>query len=309
MKALVVLNPAAGQEAYESVRRTLGGAFKTSQIRYVVHETVKGDKPGEIVQARLPEGFDLVVAAGGDGTVSDVIDGLVGSSIPLGIIPTGTGNLIARELGIPTEVQEAIELIAGVHRTRHIDAMRIGERVFLLNVSVGVSASVIGGTTAKYKNRFGRIAYLWTFIPKLFTLKPRRLVVAVDGVAHEYHAIEVAIMNCGILAKMLYPKGPDIRIDDGHLDVLVLGVRTLRDYPRYLFGIITGRPGELLSRFIEAERDISIQSNVPLAVQADGDIIGTTPIEVELLPGAVCVFVPEEAGIDPARAPDRKAVL
>jgi diacylglycerol kinase (ATP) len=260
MKALVVLNPAAGKETYESVRRALGGVFKTSQSRYVVHETVKGDKPGEIVRARLQEGFDLVVAAGGDGTVSDVIDGLVGSSVPLGIIPTGTGNLIARELGIPTEVQEAIELIAGVHRSRYIDAMRIG-------------------------------------------------VVAVDGVAHEYHAIEVAIMNCGILAKMLYPKGPNIRIDDGHLDVLVLGIRTLRDYPRYLFGIFTGRPGKLLSRFIEAERDISIQSNVPLAVQADGDIIGTTPIEVELLPGAVCVFVPEEAGSGPERVPDRKAVL
>ena len=236
MKALVVLNRAAGQEAHQSVRVALGRRFGASPIRYVVHETVKDEKTGEIVRARLGDGFDLVVAAGGDGTVSDVIDGLVGTTVPLGIIPTGTGNLIARELGIPTDVDDAVALITAPHRSRSIDAMRIGERVFILNVSVGVSASVIGGTTPKYKSRFGRVAYTWTVISKLFTLRPRRLIVAVDGTAHEYHAFEVAIMNCGILAKMLYPKGPEISIDDGRLDVLVLGIRTIRDYPRYVLG-------------------------------------------------------------------------
>jgi len=294
MKAFVVLNPAAGQQATESVREALGTGFGAARIQYVVHETAKGDKLGEIVQGRLLEGFDVVVAAGGDGTVSDVLDGLVGSRVPLGIVPTGTGNLIARDLDIPTSAEDAVGLIAGAHRTRRIDAMRIGKRVFILNVSVGVSASVIRGTSAKYKNRFGRVAYVWSVISKLFTLKPRRLVVGVDGVAHEYHAIEVAIMNCGILSKMLYPKGPDVRMDDGHLDVLVLGLRTARDYPRYLFGLITARPGDLLSRFIKSERAITIQGDMPLTVQADGDIIGTTPVDVELLPGAVTVIVPED---------------
>jgi YegS/Rv2252/BmrU family lipid kinase len=294
MKAFVVLNPAAGQEIHQSVREALAEHFGPSRIEYEVHETRKGDKIGEIVRARLRDGIDLVVAAGGDGTVSDVIDGLTGSPIPLGIIPTGTGNLVARDLGIPNEIDEAVGLIAGAPRSRKIDAMRIGERVFVLNISAGYSASVISGTTQGNKHRFGRIAYVWAMVSKMFTSRPRGLVVTVDGIGHEYRAFEVAIMNCGMLAKMLYPKGPEIRIDDGRLDVFVLGMRTIRDYPRDIFGILTGRHAIRVSRYLKANRGVAIRSDVPLPVQADGDIIGTTPIEVELLPGAVTVLVPEE---------------
>jgi len=113
-------------------------------------------------------------------------------------------------------------------------------------------------------------------------------------------AIEVTIMNCGMLAKMLYPKGPDIRIDDGYLDVLIFGTKPVRDYPLYVFRLLTGRTPDILSRFIKVERCVTIRSSVPLPVQADGDMIGTTPLEVELLPGAVTVLVPEGHVIDPA---------
>lgn len=306
MKALVVLNPAAGQDTDRSVREALARHFVAPRIEYEIHETRAGDKPGEIVRARLHDGFDLAVAAGGDGTVSDVIDGLMGSAIPLGIIPTGTGNLIARELGLPDAVDDAVELIAGEPRRRKIDAMRIGQRVFVLNASVGVSASVISDTTPVSKRRFGRIAYLLSTVPKVFTLTPRRLVVTVDGRAHEYRAIEAAIMNCGMLARTLHPKGPEIRIDDGWLDVFILGTKPVLDYPRYIFAIMTGRSAGAFSRFIRAEKRVAIRSNAPLPVQADGDIIGTTPIEVELVPGAVSVLVPGDRMTDPAADPGRE---
>lgn len=309
MKAFVILNPAAGKQAHVSVREALVRRFATSHIDYEIHETLKADKPSDIVRARLRDGFDLAVAAGGDGTVSDVIDGLVGSAKPLGIIPTGTGNLIARELGIPEDVDDAVAVIASAPRSRPIDAMRIGGRMFVLNASVGISASVMGSTTRKNKNRFGRIAYVGTTILKMFTLKPRYLVVTVDGRADAYRAVEVAIMNCGMLARALYPKGPEISIDDGHLDVWILGLRTIRDYPRYIRGLMHGRPVDLLARFITAERSVTIRSSVPLPVQADGDIIGTTPVELELLPGAVTVLVPEAPATAPALSLDREALM
>jgi diacylglycerol kinase family enzyme len=113
--------------------------FPAARIDYTVHEPRKGDAFGEIVRARLGEGFDLVVAAGGDGTVSAVVDGLAGSAVPLGIIPTGTANLVARELNIPLVPREAVELIVRAPRSRTIDAMRIGTRVYVL---------VAGGTSA-----------------------------------------------------------------------------------------------------------------------------------------------------------------
>jgi YegS/Rv2252/BmrU family lipid kinase len=306
MKAFVVLNRTSGQEAHERVRGVLDSHFGASRVRYEVHETRKGERLGEIVRRRMRHGFDLAVAAGGDGTVSAVIDGIAGSPIPLGIIPTGTGNLIARELCIPQEVDDAVRLIAGAPRSRKIDVMKIGNRVFVLNASVGVSAAVIGDTTRRSKHHFGRIAYFWNTIPKMFTLKRRQLVVTADGDGQEYRAIEVAIMNCGILAKMLHPKTPEIRIDDGYLDVFILGTKPFRDFPLYIFRLLTGRTPDILSRFIKVERCVAIRSDVPLPVQADGDMVGTTPLEVELLPGAVTVLVPEEDVIVPALDSDRE---
>lgn len=309
MKALVIWNPAAGKNTHESVREALGLHFAAAHIRYELHETCKADKPRDIVRARLHGDFDLAVAVGGDGTVSDVIDGLVGTARPLGIIPTGTGNLIARELGIPDDMSAAVAVIASSPRSRKIDAMRIGRRVFVLNASVGISAAVICGTTRRDKNRFGRLAYLGTTLLKMFTSKPRYLVVAADGIAHEYCAVEVAVMNCGMLAKALYSKGPEIRIDDGHLDVWILGLKTIHDYPRYIRGLMLGRPVDLLARFIDAGKIVTIRSNTPLPVQADGDIIGTTPVDIELLPGAVTVLVPEEPVIVPAPSLDRETLM
>jgi diacylglycerol kinase (ATP) len=306
-KALIILNPAAGKNAREPVLEAMERYFTSSQINYEVHETSKDDKPGDVVRARLGDGFDLVVAAGGDGTVSAVIDGMVGSSVPLAIIPNGTGNLIARELNISLEIEAAVALIAGAHKFRKIDTMRIGKRTHILNVSVGISASVIGGTTHENKSRFGRLAYLGTAILKLFTFRNRYLRVAIDGRTKTYRAVEVMISNCDVLSKILYPMGPDVSIDDGHLDVWILSAKTLLDYPLYLFQMITRRPQKHLSHFINSEKSISIKSGVSLPVQADGDIIGTTPVEVEVRPGTLTVLVAETpvpgplADLDPNR--------
>ena len=295
MKALVILNPPAGDAAEKALREALSRHFAAAGIEYEIYETRQGDRLAAIVRRRLLDGFDLVVAAGGDGTVSAVSDGLVGSSIPLGIIPTGTGNLIARELNIPEDVDPAVALIASGPRRRNIDVMRIGQRVFVLNASVGISASVIGETTRQSKSRFGRIAYIGTGLIKVLSSRPRYLVVEVDGKAHPYRAVEVAIMNCGLLGKLLYPKGPDIRIDDGQLGVWILSMKTIWDYFRYAIGVIAGWTVNPEAHFISAERTVSIRSNRPLPVQADGDIIGTTPVDMEVLPGVLTVLVAQKA--------------
>jgi len=298
-KALVILNPAAGQIAHEAVRDALGRRLAPAGIDCEIHETQRGAAFGDVVRTRLRDGFDLVVAAGGDGTVSAVIDGLAGAEIPLGIIPTGTANLIARELNIPLGVDESAALIARAPRARRIDAMRIGNRVYVLIAGVGISASVAAGTTRRNKSRFGLIAYLGAAILRSHEFRPRHLDVTVDGTAEKHHAVEVAVANCGILAKMIFPQGPEIHVDDGHLDVWILSTKTLRDYPRYIFRIVTGRPANPRAHFIKAERSIVIGSAVPLPVQADGDIIGTTPVEIEVLPGALSVIVPERPAVEP----------
>jgi diacylglycerol kinase (ATP) len=130
-------------------------------------------------------------------------------------------------------------------------------------------------------------------VTKIFSFRSRYLTVAIDGKSQKYRAAEVTISNCDILSKILYPMGPDVSMDDGHLDVWILSAKTFLDYPRYLFEMIAHRPQKHLSHFINSEKSVSITSRVPLQVQADGDIIGTTPIKVDVLPGAVTVLVPE----------------
>jgi diacylglycerol kinase family enzyme len=299
MKALIILKPSEKPEGMQSLRDALTRHFTADRIDYEVYETRKDDRLADIVRRRLSEGFELVVAAGGDGTVSAVCDGLVGSAIPLGIIPTGTGNLLARELQIPVEPEAAIALIAGAPCTRKIDMMRIGQRTFVLNASVGISASVIGGTTSGSKSRFGRIAYFGTVLRKVISARRRKLIVAVDGKPHPYRAVEVSVMNCGLLSKLFYPGGPDIQVDDGHLGVWILSMKSWGDYVYYFSRVFTGRPVHTAAQFIRAKKTVSIRSKRPLQVQADGDIIGMTPVDVEVLPGALSVLVPARPVVGP----------
>ncbi len=291
MKALVILNSSAGKGAIDSVRQKIERRFTAANIDYEMVETGRGVELGPLVRERIDDGFDLVVAAGGDGTVSEVFDALHGRNVPLGIVPTGTGNLIARELNIPTQIDEAIDLIARRPRTMTIDAMRIGKRVYVLNAGVGINA-VVAATPRESKRRFGFLAYVATVL-KTMRVRPRHLEVTVDGTTHNFRAVEVAISNCGILAKKVYPNGPEIRVDDGHVDIWILSMKTMPDYTRYLLGLLFGRRAQ--AQFLTARQHVAITSKLPLRAQADGDVIGHTPLEAEILPGALKVLVPQQS--------------
>lgn len=293
MRALVVINPASGGNAAESLLPILNRLFGAAGIAYEILETREGAWPGAEVAARVAAGFDLAVAAGGDGTVAAVIHGLVGTPIALGIIPLGTGNQVARELGLPLDAEAAVALLAGAHRRRRIDAMRIGGRIYVLNASVGISASVVGDTTRRTKALFGRLAYVGATVLRVLQSKSRRLKIAVDGRKSRQRAVEAVVMNCGHLARMLYPREPAVCVDDGHLDVWVLRARTVFDFPGYFIDLLLRRPARPMAAHFAAVNSVVIRSKRPLPVQADGDIIGTTPVTIELLPAALTVLVPE----------------
>jgi YegS/Rv2252/BmrU family lipid kinase len=292
-KILVVLNPAAGKENTSMVRESILRSCNPEGIEVEIYETSPSEDIGAAVRTRLTDHFNAVIAAGGDGTVAAVIDGLAGSGLPLGIIPIGTGNLIARELGIPLEVRKAAALLAGGYRLKKMDAMRMGNRLYALNVSVGVTAAAVKGTTREKKRRYGLIAYFISLLSHLFTPAKGRLAVTVDGMLQTSRALEVIIFNGGFLARLLYPTRTDIRLDDGRLDVWVLNANTLLDYPRNFYELLFRRPERHRVRFIPSVKHVSIASSTRLPVQADGDIIGTLPVELDLMPGAVNVIVPE----------------
>lgn len=296
-KALVIVNPAAGPDATGELREELENHFPRAGIACEICETRPDTRIGDEVRQRVGRGIDFVVAAGGDGTVAAAIDGLVGHATPLGIVPMGTGNLVARELGIPIAIADAVAMIAGAPQRRRIDALRIGGRLFVLNASVGISAAIMGHTTRGEKQFLGPMAYISTGIWRAPRYKPRRVDLMIDGVQYSFMAMDVAVLNCGILTRTIYPKGADVRVDDGHLDVLVLRVRGVMDCPRYFLDLLLRRPAAPLAFYFRAEKKVIIRCQTPQDVQADGDIIGETPVEIDVLPAAVTLLVPDRSPI------------
>ena len=295
-KAFVVLNPVAGQCDVDVVRQTLEQHFAKTNWTYEVYETTGQERVAEIVHAALERGFELFVAAGGDGTVSGVAGGIVHTAVPMGIIPVGTTNALARELDIPLELDGALSLLMGDHAITNMDAMRIRDQFFVLNIGIGISALMMRDTERDIKRRFGRIAYLWTGLGKLLGLRLRRFTVEVDGQSSRLRASEVLIVNSGGLGEPYFHWEPHIHLDDGRLDVFVLRARTAPDYLRVVWGLLLGRQKRDPNvRFLSAERSIAINADRPLPVQADGDVIGQTPIQVQVVPNALQVIVPATA--------------
>src|SRR4051812_5193041 len=135
-KLFVILNPKAGSFAEGTIQAALGASFSCEDGSCTIHETNGQENLEELARDAARRGGDVVVAAGGDGTVSAVADGLVGTGTPLGIIPLGTANVLARELGIPVAVEAAVALLAGPHRTVAIDAMKVGDKCYYTQVGV-----------------------------------------------------------------------------------------------------------------------------------------------------------------------------
>lgn len=292
-RVFVVLNPVAGSGAAQDVRNALERHFVAEGWIYEVYETTGEERIVDVVRGALARGCDMVVAAGGDGTVSDVVEGLVHTEVPLGIIPVGTANVLARELGIPLDVEGACALLAGAHTTTSIDAMQVGDKFFVLQIGVGIDSLMIRDTGREHKRRFGRAAYLWTAFTRLLGYQPRRFTIVVDGKRIRPRAAQVLIANGGVLGMAPFRWGSDIRPDDGRIDVCIVSARTVLDYIGVAWHMLLGQQKrDRRVRYLSGMRSIAISADHPLPVQADGEIIGETPVRVQVVPDAVRVIVP-----------------
>src|SRR5262249_33958812 len=160
-RVFVVLNPSSGRAVPDELERVLNQYLKSSVEEFETHWSAPGDDLAAVARAACDRGFDLVVVAGGDGTVSFVANGLVGTDARLGIIPLGTANVLAHEMGIPIASDAACRLLAEANTTATIDGMRVGDKHYFTQIGVGIDAMMIRETPAESKRRFGNVAYLW----------------------------------------------------------------------------------------------------------------------------------------------------
>jgi len=234
----------------------------------------------------------MVVAAGGDGTASLVSNKIVGTEVPLAIIPLGTGNLLAKQLNIPLKLEKALELIvAPDHEIVEIDTINFNDRNYLMNLSVGISPKIMETTPSSEKQRLGVFSYIIHFIHHLLGLQLQRVTLEFDHQMSTHLASEVLITNIGIAGIDPLIWSEDVLLNDNVLDLLIFRAHNFSDFVRLLISIFTkkGKKSPEI-KFHKIREYCRIESHSPMRIQADGDVIGTTPAEIFVKPSSLKII-------------------
>jgi diacylglycerol kinase (ATP) len=235
------------------------------------------------------------VAVGGDGTVAEVITGLAGSRVPLGIIPQGTANQVAGNLRLPMDVERAVEVVVSGTAVP-MDVGQLGDgRYFALIAGAGWDAEVISIATRQLKDRWGFWAYLYAGLRRAMAPSSALFRISVDGQEFEIRAATVLVANVGQIFHELLPLdlpiAPQSSISDGLLDVCIFAPRNLPDVAAVLWKVARGRfRGDERMLYLQA-REIRIDADPPVIKQVDGDPDGETPLVARVVPGGVHVLV------------------
>lgn len=292
-RVFIVHNPVAGTSDPDNVRAVFQDRLASQGGSYEVHETSASDNVAEIVRQAEARGYDAIWAAGGDGTVSGVANGLINRPTPLGIVPIGTGNALARELGIPLDIQDACDLLVGENTGRRIDAMKVGEAYYVLAVGVGISSLTMVETSREQKRRFGRIAYVWNGLRHVLAAAIWRFSIMVDDRPVRVRATEIAVTNAQILGVKPMGWGPDVSVDDGQVDLCHVRTASLTELLRSVAGLALSQPEAVPEiECFPVRSYVQIHSRRRLPVQGDGEAIGHTPVRIDVVEGALNVLTP-----------------
>jgi YegS/Rv2252/BmrU family lipid kinase len=291
-RALLITNPAAArtqQRAVEAVMRTLRGAGWSAEV-------LATGGPGDaksLAEYGVSEGVDVVAVFGGDGTTMQAAAALVGTDVSLGIIPGGTGNLLAGNLRIPASPERAARaLIAG--KPRPFDLGRMdrpgGVQYFAVACGAGYDARVMAETLSEHKRRWGMVAYAATTLRLIRDIRSTMHVITIDGVEYDAHAAMVLVANCGEVIPPFVRLRAGIRPDDGLLDVVVLQANSFGQSVRAVWNLL--RSSDTLVGFASG-REIRVETDPVQPVQLDGEPGGFTPFTATVVPGAIHIMVPE----------------
>lgn len=290
-RALIVLNPFAGQAA--ALRQNVQAA-RTVWLAHgwsVDVEPTSGPGDGaRLAREAAAAGYDVVVAAGGDGTINEVVNGLAGTGTALAVLPVGTVNVWARELGFPLEPRATAMALLQSH-VRRIDLGRANGRYFLLMAGVGFDAAVVNEVGSDEKRRLGALAYVLRMFDLALRYRGQRARITLDGRVVRGRVLLVVIGNSQLYGG-IFKMTARACIDDGLLDVCVIKGASLAEAPLRIISILRQRYTFDPRIEYHRARTIQVATRNALPVQVDGDQAGFTPMTFAVVPGALRALLP-----------------
>jgi YegS/Rv2252/BmrU family lipid kinase len=269
-------------------------------------DTQLSERPGhlsELAAEAVARGATSLVVVGGDGTVHEVVDGVVGAGlgdrVELAIIPLGTGRDFARSLRIPRRFEDAVE-VARAGRVRTVDVGRAtyttaaGEaRAHFANFAgAGISGGIAARANRTSKALGGKISFFWATLAVFSRWPPSEMTVTIDGVERQARLLEALAMNGDYTAGGMWV-APEASLEDGAFDVVLIGDFSKAEFTTTFPKIYRGRHVTHAKVEIIRARELAVDAPEPLPIVLDGEQPGTTPVRFELLPAALRVRVPD----------------
>jgi YegS/Rv2252/BmrU family lipid kinase len=236
--------------------------------------------------------IDLVIVGGGDGTLNAMVDVLVETQLPLGIIPLGTANDLARTLGIPNSIAEACRIIAEGN-LKYIDLGWVNNKYFFNVASLGLSVKITQKLSKGLKRRLGILAYAWTALQVLSKTRPFTAMIGIDGENIKVKTLQIAIGNGRYYGGGM-PIAYDAQIDDQRLDLYSLEIEHWWQIFPLLWTLPRGQQGLLSWVRTLNGKEIQIQTRKPHSINTDGEITSTTPAMFRVIPAALGVYIPRQ---------------
>ncbi len=302
----IIVNPRAGLKAGMTVNPTgpdeIKAAIAAAALDADMVLTTFAGHATRLAREAVADGCERVVAAGGDGTVREVIAGLVGSEATLGILPLGSAMNIVRVLGIPLDIPTALRLIVKAERVERLDVGRVRDGLFVETGGVGLAAGIVHLLSDIDAGRWQRLR---TLIAYLRRARNARMTIDADGRRLEYRSLSLLLANAPV-AGLRLPVAPGAVMNDGLLNGRIFLASTKAHLAAAWLCIVLGRGARLPDVVDFTARTVRVETRRPVPVHADDELMGRTPTTFELLPGAVPVIVGAEA---PAltRAPEPAA--
>lgn len=294
-RLVMIANPVAARHT-PAMAETVLRVFRAAGWAADLLETQRAEDARRFSAEAVAAGADVVAVFGGDGTTMQAAVPLVGTGIPLGLVPGGTGNVLAGNLGLPLGPVQAAQVILG-GRTRRIDLGRLerpdGVHYFGVACGAGADARIMGGTATAAKRRLGVGGYFGSLFREMQRIGSTRFKVTVDDIVLDYDASVCLVLNCGVLIPPLVRAHPTATLDDGVFDVMLMRADSAWQVVRGMtraFANVVLETGETAYLHYARGSRVTIETDRPEPVQYDGDVAGETPVTAEMAPAALTVM-------------------